>query len=213
MVSARGARWILAVAAVVTGAVLLGGCGNADTSTARLAGVVRTPALDVADVELPDVSGGSEVPTTMRAPDDELVLVYFGYTSCPDICPTTMSDIRAALRELPAEHAERVTVAMATVDPDRDTPEVLNGYLGHFFDRTMALRTDDPTALAAAAEVFGVRYEVADHEPGDADYEVSHSAVTYVVDDAGRVVVEWPFGFDSDDMTADLTTLLDEETS
>ena len=211
MVSARGARELLAVAAIVAVVLTTASCGSEDSSTARLAGVVRTPALDVGDVELPDVSGRSEVSTPMRAPDDELVLVYFGYTSCPDICPTTMSDIRAAVRELPAELAERVTVAMATVDPDRDTPEVLNGYLGHFFDRTMALRTEDPSALAAAAEAFGVRYEVADHEPGAAAYEVSHSAVTYVVDDTGSVVVEWPFGFDSDDVTADLTTLLDEE--
>lgn len=146
----------------------------------------------------------------MVAPADELYLVYFGYTSCPDVCPTTMSDLRVALEDLPDGLADRVTVAMATVDPERDTDEVLTGYLDHFFTDSLALRTDDPAALAAAAGVFGVQWEVEDHEPGAA-YSVGHTAVTYVVDDTGTVVVEWPFGLDHDAMTSDLTTLLREE--
>jgi protein SCO1 len=71
----------------------------------------------------------------MRADDGEVLLVYFGYTSCPDICPTTMADIRLALEACHRDLAERVSVAMVTVDPERDTTEVLTGYLGYFFDR------------------------------------------------------------------------------
>ena len=199
--------------AVLVAAGLLTGCGDGDDATGddgalELAGVVRTPALDVSAVELPNASEPEPVPTLMKADDGEVLLVYFGYTSCPDICPTTLSDISVALGDLPADQAERVTVGMVTVDPERDSAEVLSGYLGHFVDRSMALRTEDPEALATAASAFGVRFEVAEHEPGADAYEVAHSAVTYVVDDTGTVVVEWPFGFESTDMAADLTAIL-----
>jgi protein SCO1/2 len=191
---------------------LLAACGDEGAGDdATLKGAVRNPPLEVAAVRLPDVAhGGAEVP--MVAPAGELYLVYFGYTSCPDICPTTMSDLRVALEDLPDGLADRVTVAMATVDPERDTDEVLAGYLDHFFTDSLALRTDDPAALAAAAGVFGVQWEVEAHEPGAA-YSVGHTAVTYVVDDTGTVRVEWPFGLDHDAMTSDLTTLLREEPS
>ena len=99
---------------------------------------------------------------------------------------------------------------MASVDPERDTGEVVAGYLDHFFDRSLALRTDDPDTLAAAADAFGVQWEIEEHAPGE-PYDVAHSAVTYVVDDDGTVVVEWPFGFDSEAMTSDLRILLEEE--
>lgn len=205
------------VATLLAGALLLGGCGpdgpdGATGSGGRgLAGIVRSPALSVGDVALPDVSADGGDLQPMRADDGDLLLVYFGYTSCPDICPTTMSDISVALGELDGEQAERVTVAMVTVDPERDTGEVLTTYLGHFFERGLALRTEDPAALVAAADAFGVRFEVEDHAEGALRYEVSHSAITYVVDDTGAVVVEWPFGMDSLDMAADLRTILTEE--
>lgn len=196
------------------GLVLLAGLSTSacsDSGPDQLAGAVRSPALDVAEVSLPAVDDdGREEPLAMQAPPGELYLVYFGYTSCPDVCPTTMSDISVALADLPDDLAERVTVAMATVDPERDTGEVLAGYLEHFFDRSVALRTTDPEALADATDAFGVQFEVEEHAPGEA-YDVAHSAVTYVVDDRGTVVVEWPFGFDSEAMTSDLKILLEEE--
>lgn len=200
---------------VMPSLLALAACGSGSddgSASPELAGVIRSPALSVGDVELPDVTTGGD-PTAMRAAEGELLLVYFGYTFCPDICPTTMSDISVAVNELPDDLADRVEVAMVTVDPDRDTDEALTAYLGHFFDRTRALRTEDITVLDAATDAFGVRYEVEDHEAGDDGYEVSHSAVTYVVDDTGEVVVEWPFGLDSLDMAADLKTLLTKERS
>jgi protein SCO1/2 len=146
----------------------------------------------------------------MRARAEELLVVYFGYTSCPDICPTTLNDVGIAVADLPADLAERVSVAFVTVDPERDTAEVLQSYLAHFVDRSVGLRSEDAGELAAAASVFGVQYEVAEHQPGDTTYDVAHTAVTYVVDDTGTVAVEWPFGFDNQDMTSDLRTLLEE---
>lgn len=144
----------------------------------------------------------------MRAPEGEFLLVYFGYTSCPDVCPTTMADISAALVDLPPDRADRVRVAMVTVDPERDTDEVLAGYLDHFFSRGVALRTEEAAELETAAAAFGVQWQIEEHEPGEA-YDVAHTAVTYVVDDRGQVVVEWPFGFESEAMTSDLNMLLE----
>ena len=189
-------------------ALTTGACG--DDGPGELAGAVRTPPLEVSGVSLPAVDDGGEEPLTMQAPPGELYLIYFGYTSCPDVCPTTMSDISVALDDLPDDLAEQVTVAMASVDPERDTGEVVAGYLDHFFDRSLALRTDDPDALATAADAFGVQWEIEEHASGVA-YDVAHSAVTYVVDDTGTVVVEWPFGFDSEAMASDLRILLEEE--
>lgn len=187
-----------------------GGCGGDDGGDATpLQGVVRTPPLEVSAVALPAVNRDGEE-TLLSAADGELLLVYFGYTSCPDVCPTTMTDIKGALADLPDDLADRVTVAMVTVDPERDTDEVLTDYVTHFFDDPLAFRTTDPEALAEAASAFGVQYEVTPHEAGAA-YEVSHTGVTYVVDDTGTVVVEWPFGFSSEAMATDLTTLLTKE--
>jgi protein SCO1/2 len=195
--------------AVVAAVAPLAACG-ADEA-AGLAGVVREPALQVASVELPAAADGE--PHALRADDGELLVVYFGYTSCPDICPTTLSDVGAAIAALPAEDADRVTVAFATVDPERDTAAVMDDYLAHFVSDGVALRTEDPDELVAATEAFGASFEVEDHEEGEGGYAVAHTAVTYVVDDTGAVVVEWPFGFEIPDMTSDLTTLLDQETT
>ena len=198
-------RWLAIGSCVLA---MVASCGP-DPIPGALEGAVRTPPLVVASVSLPEV-GSSNAPLTMRARPSELYLVYFGYTSCPDVCPTTMSDISVALGGLTPATAARVTVAMVTVDPDRDTPEILTGYLGHFFDHSIALRTTDAAQLATAANAFGVKFEVGAHAPGEA-YNVAHTAVTYVVDDTGTVVDEWPFGLATAAMTSDLTTLLDKE--
>ena len=210
-------RLLVALLAALALATSLAACG-ADTAPpaggaapsgeGKLAGAVREPALEVAAIALPNVADGGK-PMSMKAASGELLLVYFGYTSCPDVCPTTLSDTSVALNDLPDDLAKRIKVAMVTVDPERDSAEILTGYLAHFFDRTAALRTDDPAELLRATEAFGVQFEVEQHDPETtAPYAVSHSAITYVVDDTGRVVVEWPFGFESTDMTADLTKLL-----
>lgn len=188
-------------------ALLTAGCGA--TGPPELAGVVRTPALEVASVRLPAAEDGR--PVAFQADPGELLIVYFGYTFCPDICPTTMGDIRAAIADLPDDLAERVSVVFVTVDPVRDTPEALERYLGNFFDEAVTARTEDLDDLQAAADAFGVRFEIPEPDPTNPNYAVAHTAVTYVVDDTGTVVVEWPFGFERKPMTADLQALLTKE--
>ncbi|MEI2638342.1 MAG: SCO family protein [Microthrixaceae bacterium] len=203
-ITSRKPIMALVVAALL---MLATSCGG-DKSALR--GVVHTPPTNVADVKLNDVSSEPAEAVSMKADPGGLLLVYFGYTFCPDICPTSLSDLSVALKALPQDLAKRVTPAFVTVDPERDTPEALRKYMTHFFDNGMPLQAADAAALDAATEAFGVRYEVAEHQAGDKEYEVSHSASTYVIDDNGTVVVEWPFGFESEYMTSDIKHLLED---
>ena len=131
--------------------------------------------------------------------------MYFGYTSCPDVCPTTMADLRVAVESLGAD-AERVEVAMATIDPDRDSGEALTSYVQTFVEDGHALRTADDDLLRSATDAFGADYSVTEAEDGE--IEVTHTGSVYVVDDAGRMLVQWPFGTSAGDIENDLRTLL-----
>jgi protein SCO1/2 len=136
-------------------------------------------------------------------------LMYFGYTSCPDVCPTTMADVRSALEALGPD-AERVSVAMATVDPERDTAEVLDGYLRFFVpERSHVLRTEDFGQLHEAEQVFGASSALTPEADGEG-YDVEHTGTLYVIDGEGRLVLEWPFGsVNFEQITDDLRQVLE----
>lgn len=194
-------RRFLAVIALV---LVVAACSS---EPAQLSGFVRDPLPDVSVASLPAVSsGGAEF--TMRAPQDEILLLYFGYTSCPDVCPTTLADLRSALRDL-GETATKVNVAMATIDPERDTDEVITGYVQSFIPEAHALRTSDPEELRAAADVFGADYGVSVDDDGK--YEVFHTANLYAIDDGGLLQVTWPFGTEPESIAADIELLLEAE--
>lgn len=181
-------------------------CGGDAPAAHEFVGYRNVPGQAVGSVSLPDASNGGREMAFVAAPG-ELLIAYFGYTSCPDVCPTTLSDLRSALRDL-GDDAARVDLAMVTVDPGRDTDEVLTGYVQSFVDGAHALRTDDADVLRAAADAFGVSYEVT--EAADGTVEVAHSAAMYVVDASGTVTLTWPFGVKADDLRLDLAALLDE---
>jgi protein SCO1/2 len=180
-------------------------CGADTTTTRAMVGYAPSGAQPVAAVSLPDAANG-DAEFAFRAQADHLLVVYFGYTACPDVCPTTLAALKVAKNGL-GDDGARVDVAMATVDPDRDTDAVLTGYVQSFIDGAHALRTDDASALRSAGDAFGVSYEVTTQADGTVD--VSHSGSTYVVDDVGNVVLTWPFGVTATDMQGDLAQLLD----
>lgn len=189
-------------ACLVAGSIALTACGGDEPR--ELAGFQRDPAPVVAEFELPDLSNGGE-PMALRADPDDLLLVYFGYTNCPDFCPTTLADVRAARQQL--DEPERVSVAMIAVDPDRDLPILADYVAGFFPDHGHALGTDDPSLLAQVAAPFGAQYEVVTN--ADGEIEVGHRTDLYAVDDQGRIVLTWSFGVTKDDLAADIEALLD----
>lgn len=193
-----------ALAATVTSILLVTACGG-DDSRAELAGYVREPGPAVDQVALPDLSRGGD-DFHLRAEPGELLVVYFGFTNCPDVCPTTLADLRAALRRMDDADAARVSLAVVTVDPDRDIP-LLTDYAQTFVEDAHALATTDPALLRAAAEPFGVSYSVV--EADDGTIEVAHTAQMFVVDDQGQLVLTWQFGIAADDLASDLGLLLE----
>ncbi|MEZ5234717.1 MAG: SCO family protein [Acidimicrobiales bacterium] len=146
-------------------------------------------------------------PFRTRAAPGGLLLVYFGYTFCPDVCPTTLTDLAAALDQL-GDDASKVTLAMVTIDPDRDDLDTLAAYLGHFSDRFVAVRPHDPAELRAAESAYLASSSVVRSTSGDV--EVSHSATVYLVDELGEVRVEWPFGTTPDTVAHDLRAVLQD---
>lgn len=174
-----------------------------------LAGIVREPAPEVDATPIPSLTEpGSDV--VFRGEPGGYVAVYFGYTNCPDVCPTTMADWTVALRRLPEDLAERVHTVMVTVDPERDN-DILTGYVRSFVPDAEAAGTLDADLLAAAAEPFGVSYSVTTGDDGE--IEVAHSGFLYLVDDEGRLLVTWPFGISSTDMAADVEQLAAEDSA
>jgi protein SCO1/2 len=187
-----------------------GGDAASPAKATTIEGLQRDRPLEVGEVALPQVAeDGTTTSFPLQAEPGGLLFTAFGYTNCPDVCPTTLSDIRKALALLDDEEAERVQVAFATVDPARDTPEVMNAYLGSFVTDGHPLRTDDPEELAAAEEALGISSQVV--EQPDGRIEVAHTARSFVIDDAGRVVVEWSFGTSAEVMASDLHLLLGEQ--
>lgn len=197
-------RRLVPLALGLAALALLAGCGG-EGAAVEYAGMVRDPAPVVDADALPDAATSGR-PLPFRATEDGLLLVYFGYTQCPDVCPTTMGDVRTALDELDPHQRRRVQVAMVTVDPDRDTDAVLTRYVRAFFRGGHALRTADATLLARAARAFGAGYDVTKEKDGTV--EVAHTAHTYAVDDEGRLRVQWAFGTPPADYLADIRTLL-----
>ena len=195
------------IAAFVAAAALVASaCGSdSDASDPALSGIVRDPAPQVDLVALPSLSEpGTEV--EFRADDGDIQVVYFGFTNCPDVCPTTLADLTVALRMLDDDQAARVDVVMVGVDPERDN-EVLDQYVKTFISDAEALGTDDTELLDEAGEPFGASWEVRTVEDGRV--EVDHSPFLYAVDDQGQLVLTWQFGASSEDMANDLETLLE----
>ncbi len=208
----RPARRALAVGIMALG-LATASCGDRSSDGGDdqvIAGLVRQPAPDLSRIFLPDASRGDEA-LAMVAPDGEILVVYFGYTACPDICPTTMSDLRTALGELDDGYRSRVEVAMATIDPNRDTGNILTSYVQTFVPDAHTLRTDDNTLLRVATDAFGADYEITTSAAGEP--EVAHTTWLYAIDDQGRLRVQWAFGTTSEDIANDLQILLEADST
>ena len=133
------------------------------------------------------------------------VVVFFGFTQCPDVCPTTLADMAIAMKQLGPE-ADRVQVLMVTVDPERDTRELLAKYVPAFDARFLGLY-GDLEATRRTAKEFKVYFE---KRPGKTpgEYSIDHSAQSYVIDTQGRLRLFVRHDRITEDLAPDLRTLL-----
>jgi protein SCO1/2 len=135
----------------------------------------------------------------------KLVMLYFGYTFCPDVCPATLVEIAGAM-DILGEDAKEVQVIMISVDPERDTPEVLGEYVAHFDPDFLGV-TGTEDEIAQLATLYGIYYEK--HEGSAASgYLIDHTATVMVVDENGALKLILPFGTTAAEMAEDLEHML-----
>ena len=132
-------------------------------------------------------------------------LIAFGYTYCPDVCPTTLVEMAAILKQL-GEQAERVQPIFITVDPERDTGKVLQTYTEFFDPRILGL-TGSPALVRRAADNFKIRYAKV-REPGAGNYAVDHSAGMILLGPDGAFIKKFAFATPVDQITAQLQETL-----
>lgn len=137
---------------------------------------------------------------------NKLVVLFFGYTHCPDVCPTTLSDMAHALKLLPETAAKQVQVLFVSVDPARDTAQLLKQYVPYFHPDFLGL-LGNPEEVALAAKEFRIVYRK-HADTGDQHYLVDHTAGSYVLDRNGKLRLFLPFGQPPEDIAHDLKLLL-----
>ncbi len=182
----------------------------ASASGAGAAAAFRSAVLDpprpAPDFTLPTPDGGE---FRLGGQRGKVVALVFGYTFCPDVCPTTLADLAAAKRRL-GDDGRRLVVAFVTVDPERDGPERLRQYTA-VFDRSFLGLTGPAEQLARIRQAYGVTATKRVVPGTSAAYLIDHSAFVYVVDADGRLRLMFPFGTSIDDMTHDLRLLMGRE--
>ncbi len=149
---------------------------------------------------------GDGKPVTDRDFRGKYMLVYFGYTLCPDVCPTTLSAVGDALDKMGAK-ANEIRPLFITVDPQRDTPALVKQFAAAFGPRIIGL-TGSPAQIAAVAKAYRVYYAKHRTGPGPDDYTMDHSSVLYLMGPDGRFIAPIPADLAPDAMAASLSKLV-----
>jgi protein SCO1/2 len=172
----------------------------ADRPTLK-AGVFEPPRA-APELSLEASSGGKLALANYRG---KVVLLGFGFTSCPEVCPTTLATLAQARRRLGAQ-GEQLQVLYVTVDPERDNADRMRAYL-HGFDTSFVGGTGTPEQLAGVRKNYGV---MAERKPFGNSYTVAHSSSVYVIDQKGLLRGMMPYGRLPDDYVHDVRALLSE---
>ena len=191
-------RSVLCSLLLAAGATTLVGCSE---NKPQFKAVDITGADYAKDFPLPDVEG------RMRGIQDfkgKAVVVFFGFTQCPDVCPTTLGEIAQA-KKLLGPDGDKVVGVLITIDPERDKPELLKNYVANFGTDFVALR-GSPEQTAAVAKDFKVFYKKAELKSGG--YTMEHSAASYVYDPQGRLRLYSRYGSGAQALADDLKLLL-----
>jgi protein SCO1/2 len=204
-------RWIVATLTLV-GILSLSACSSAAAPAAIVdepleqQGTPVEPPRQLTDFSLPSSTGETLSLSDLRG---KLVLVYFGYTFCPDFCPMTLADFARVKQELGAQ-ADQVTFMMISVDSERDRPEVLARYMSAFDEDFIGL-TGDTRTLRRIGPEYGLYYEVREVEGTSAAYLVDHSTPSYLIDKEGRMRMIYSHGTPPEVISADIQALLAED--
>jgi protein SCO1/2 len=205
------------LAALLLGlSVLLAGCGGeeagaADTQSSEqpvyeppTSGTPIEPPRELMDFTLPNQDGE---PLSLRDLRGKPTLIYFGYTYCPDVCPTTLADLMRAKRQL-GELGDEVNVLLISVDAARDSSEVLKQYLGNFDEDFIGMTADHETLQQIGAD-YGLYVRKREIEGTSADYLIDHSAHTYFVDAEGRLMMIYGYGIPAEVVAEDVRDYLE----
>ncbi|HZQ01642.1 MAG TPA: SCO family protein [Reyranella sp.] len=133
-------------------------------------------------------------------------LIYFGYTYCPDVCPTSLLLMETAIEKLGPDAAKKVNLVFITIDPERDTPKLLKDYVGNFGPTFIGL-TGTPDQVAAAARAYRVYYQKVPGKDG-APYLMDHSSIVYLLDRSGRFVTHFTHEAKAETIAAGVQRLL-----
>jgi protein SCO1 len=197
---AVGAAW---TGMAAFGALNLAACSGESKPKPSFNGVDITGSDFGKDFSLTDASGHVR---TLADYKGKAVVLFFGYAQCPDVCPTTMTEMAQVRQQLGAD-GDKLQVLFITVDPERDTPEVMKAYMGAFDPSFVAL-IPTPAQLPGVAKDFKVYYKKVDGKT-PTSYSMDHSAASFVYDPQGRLRLYERYGGGVPAMVSDLKALLD----
>ena len=197
----RNALKLIAACAVAAGATgLLSACSD---SAPKFAAIDVTGADYARDFSLTDHNGQTR---SLKDFKGKVVVLFFGFTQCPDVCPTSMNEL-AEVKKMLGKDGDRLQGLFVTVDPERDTPEVLKAYMGNFDPSFLALYTTTPEQLAALAKDYKVYYKKVDGKT-PTSYTMDHSAGSYVYDTEGKLRLYTRYGTGVQPLVDDIKLLL-----
>ena len=189
-------RWIMLIAI----GVLLTACAH------QFSGVAPNPIGPAPDFALTDENGQPFKLSDLRG---KWVLLAYGYTHCPDVCPLTLSHLRDVKKAIDP-NGDQVQVVFVTIDPERDTADIMRQYVGHF-DQQFAQKfkglTGTPQEIAQAAQVYNVKYEKKESTSA-AGYSMGHTAEVYLIDPQFNRRMTFPFGVKAEEIASDLQYLM-----
>jgi protein SCO1/2 len=203
MTTSAPSRRLLLSAALAGALTLLAGCEQAGKPAFK--GIDLTGATYARELKLPDQDGRER---TLGDFKGKVLVVFFGYTQCPDVCPTTLAEL-AQVKKALGPDGDKVQGLFVTVDPERDTPELLKAYLQSFDPSFVALRGSEEQTKAVAKE-FKVFYAKV---PGktEGSYTMDHTAASFIFDTQGRVRVFSRYGSGAQALVDDIKLLLAEK--
>jgi protein SCO1/2 len=197
---------------VIIATLLLVGCDNNTTPSAipdlpyadQLRGAVFNPPRPIADFSFASTTGDV---FTLSDYSDQIILLYFGYRTCPDVCPTTFGELILLYRNL-GEPADQLKIVFVTVDPERDIMEYLTPYVQVFHEDFIGLREEGET-LQALMDQFGVIAERQQLGDSPLAYLMDHTASVFLIGPGGQLQVQYLYGTNYRDMAHDIEIILD----